>query len=446
MKRTFILTLIAALVLSFFTGCGSTSGTVSGNSSGSSTASGSATENAAASGSNVVNNKSDSVDNRAQANVTVSETDFEDEGYLYENSIGDSLYFLIIKNNSEAAVSISGTGIAKDASGNMLSVDDTRIDILGPGETSIGYFFFEGVQGIETVEYQYDYKTSPYFYPVLGNLNVQQTLNDSNVTLSVTNESDICAQFVEAYALFMDADNNVINYSSTYITDNDCEIKPGKTRTAQLDCYGAPYDHVIVVLTGRSDGSRAETSQEVSDDAFEIREYMYENSIGDSLYFLAVTNNSTDIVSVSANGTAKSAADVYLGAADFEIDVLGPGETSIGYFYFDDVSDISKVDYEVEYSKDLYYSPVISNLNVEETVNGSNVILAVTNNGSETAEFVEAYALFFDASGKMVDYSSAYITDDDCEIKPGKTLMKQLESYRPFDTVQVFLTGRHSTW
>lgn len=257
MKKTFILVLVAVLLLSCFAGCGSTGGTVSGNSNDQASANTAGTDTTASEGGNVVNNRSEAVDNRAQTNVSVSDSDFETEGYLYENSIGDSLYFLIIKNNSEATVSISGTGIAKDASGNMLAVDDISIDVLGPGEESIGYFYFDSVQGIETVEYQYEYNTSVrYYYPVIGNLDVQQTLNDRNVTLSVTNEGDICAQFVEAYALFMDANDKVIQYASTYITDSDSEIKPGKTRTAQLDCYGEPYDHVLVALTGRSDGKK----------------------------------------------------------------------------------------------------------------------------------------------------------------------------------------------
>lgn len=44
-------------------------------------------------------------------------------------------------------------------------------------------------------------------------------------------------------------------------------------------------------------------------------------------------------------------------------------------------------------------------------------------NGDAAADYVEAYVLFFDAENNITDVSSAYVTDDDGEIKPGATLL-----------------------
>ena len=68
-------------------------------------------------------------------------------------------------------------------------------------------------------------------------------------------------------------------------------------------------------------------------------------------------------------------------------------------------------------------------------------IVSVTNNGTEAAEFVEGYALFFEGD-TLVDFEDAYFTDDDSEIKPGKTITKELECSKNYDSVKIYFTGR----
>ena len=81
-------------------------------------------------------------------------------------------------------------------------------------------------------------------------------------------------------------------------------------------------------------------------------------------------------------------------------------------------------------------------MTIEQTINNKNVIVGVTNNGTKAAKFVEAYALFFDANNNIIKTASSYVVDDDSEIKPGKTLVEQLDAYGSFDHVEVYLTGR----
>lgn len=386
-------------------------------------------------------------DNRAQSTTASYTTDdFETIGYLYENTIGDTLYFVTVKNNSDSVVSVEGNATARDSNGRAIGAGNMSVDVLGPGETSIGYFYFDRVSGIDTVDYQLNYSKENYYKPVIANLNVNQTLNAQNVTVTVTNAGNINAQFVEAYALFFDAEDNLISYSSSYITDNDCEIKPGAALSAQLGIYGKEYDHVSVYFTGRSDGSHTDTSSMLTESDFSLVEYKYENSIGDTLWFLVVTNNSEYDVGITANSTAYDQAGNAIGAADASIDVLGSGQTSICYFYFDSVKDIDYIQYQLFYQTDLYYDDVIHSLLVDTTINNNNVIVAVKNNGTVTAEFVEAYALFFDEQGKLVGYDSTYVTDNDSEIKSGATITRQLNIYSAFSTVEVYFTGRHSHW
>lgn len=380
--------------------------------------------------------------------VTVSESDFEVEGHLFTTKFGSSAYsryYLIIKSNAQVPVKISGNATAKDTGGNAIGAGSTSIDVLGPGETSIAYFFFDDVDGIAEVDYQLSYDTNTHYYPVISNLDMQQTLNDKNVTISLTNNGDASAQFVEAYALFFDANHNIIHTDSNYVTDSDSEIKPGATLSAQLDIYDGNYDHVEVYLTGRASDRATISSQpaaSVSDADFGIEEYLYEGAFGTTQYFLVIKNNSSETVEIGGNGTAYDEGGNSIGAANFSIDVLGPGETSIGYFYFNDVSGIAKVDYQLTYSQESMYSPVIKNLNIQQTLNDKNVIVSVTNNGDYAAQFVEAHALFFDAENNVIATDSTYVTDDDSEIKPGATISKQLDARSGYDHAEVYFTGR----
>ena len=389
-------------------------------------------------------------DNRTQAPSLTAEfsgDDFESHGYLYENSIGASLYYVIVKNNSEAVVSVDGNATAKDSNGIAIGADTmSSIDVLGPGESSIGYFYFENTVGIDTVEYDLTFSRELYYKPIIGNLEVNQVLNEQNVTVSVTNIGDINAQFVEANALFFDANNQVIFHSSVYITDNDHEIKPGATLSGQLDIYGQVYDHVEVYFTGRSDGTSSEVVSIVSDSDFSISEHWYENSIGNTVWFLVVTNNSPYDVELSANSSAYDSAGNIIGADDTSIDILGAGQTSICNFYYDSVTNIDHIEYQLFYNTESYYEDVLHNLSANTTINDSNVVVSVTNNGSYPAEFVEAYALFYDENMNLVGYDSTYLTDNDYEIKSGATIAGQLSIYQGFSSVEVYLTGRHSTW
>ena len=71
-------------------------------------------------------------------------------------------------------------------------------------------------------------------------------------------------------------------------------------------------------------------------------------------------------------------------------------------------------------------------------------ILSVTNKGNIPAEFVEVYALFF-KNGKLVDYDWTYMTDDDSEIKPNKTITEEIDCYEEYDKVDFSTCARCGT-
>ena len=195
------------------------------------------------------------VDNRATTTTSaaqkISESDFEIKEYIYESSIGSSYCFLGIKNNSSKAVGININMTAFDADNNVIGANSGSVDVIGAGEESIGYCWFENVSGIDHVSYNLSFDESPWYSPAVGNLDVVKTINDGNVIVTVTNNGDKAAKFVEAYALFLDSEGNVVGYESTYVVDGDSEIKPGSTISESLECY-KDFDTVEVYFTGRS--------------------------------------------------------------------------------------------------------------------------------------------------------------------------------------------------
>lgn len=388
---------------------------------------------------------SDSGEENAAEEVSVSADDFEIKEYPYENSIGDTLYFLVIRNNSQATVDISGNGTALDSAGNTIGADDCSLDVLGPGEESITYFYFDSVTGIDHVEYTLDYAPETYYDSVISEISLEETVNDMNLTVTATNNGDKPANFVEAYALFMDTNDKIVGYSSNYITDSSLSLQPGASLSAQLDSYKG-FDHVACYITGRADKvmnavMENGSGSEVSADQFTVEEHPYEDTFSASDY-LVITNHSDQTVSVFGNATAKDAAGATIGAADCTVDVLGPGEQTITYFYFSGVQGVDHVDYQLSYQVTNTWKPVLSDLSTDVSINNENVVVAVTNNGTEPADFVHVYALFYDAAGNVVNVDSSYTIDDDSELKAGATLSAQLNSYKAFDHVEVYLTGR----
>lgn len=196
------------------------------------------------------------------------------------------------------------------------------------------------------------------------------------------------------------------------------------------------------ITTSTTIVTSTEEKAQIDDKDFLTKTYIYDDGWGATYYFIVIKNNSKQSVSIDINGVARDSSNKIVGAADEEIDILGPGEETLGYLYFDEVENVTKVDCTYSYNTKPYYTPCISNLQVEKSVNSKNVVVSVTNKGYKSAEFVKAYALFFDSNNNVVDFDYTYVTDSDSEIKPEATLSVQLDTYEDFSSVSVYLTGR----
>ena len=69
-------------------------------------------------------------------------------------------------------------------------------------------------------------------------------------------------------------------------------------------------------------------------------------------------------------------------------------------------------------------------------------IISAKNIGTKPVEFVEYHVLFLNENGEVIRTAWGYLTDDDSEIKPGATEMREESAYDTFADVRVLALGR----
>lgn len=114
-------------------------------------------------------------------------------------------------------------------------------------------------------------------------------------------------------------------------------------------------------------------------------------------------------------------------------------------YYFSDCNDAASFEYSLYHEPEKYYDPVVQNLTHEESRTGKKVIVSCTNRGSVTADSVECTALFF-RDGKLIGRDFAYFTDNDSELKPGRTITKEMSCYEQYDDVKLYFSAIRYNW
>lgn len=170
----------------------------------------------------------------------------------------------------------------------------------------------------------------------------------------------------------------------------------------------------------------------------EVKEYSYIDSINNYRLFLVITNNSDNDIALTSDLTTKDSDGNLIGAKSADVRAFERGTTICLSYYLDDQP--ATYEYEFSIGKESFKS-ILSSLSYETSIAKDKAIVSVTNNGEIPADFVEYTCLFF-KDNVLVGADSGYATDDDSELKPGKTINKEARSFTEFDSIQVYLTGR----
>ena len=154
--------------------------------------------------------------------------------------------------------------------------------------------------------------------------------------------------------------------------------------------------------------------------------------------FLVIKNNSEFDLDISAEMKFYNGGNL-VGASSVSQEAVEAGTETILWTTQDEA--FTDIEYTLEAQEESVYECVISDLSYETTSAKKKEIVSVTNNGTEVAESVEGYVLLLEGD-TLGDSDDAYFTDDDSEIKPGKTITKELECSKNYDSIKIYFTGR----
>lgn len=222
------------------------------------------------------------------------------------------------------------------------------------------------------------------------------------------------------------------------------EVGELKAKLSEYDAAIAEYNAYLDSLFSVADGDNVAAREENGFDTEAVSGQLtvQQYALADdwwSYHFVAVKNESEYTLEISADAKFYDADGNIVGAETRTAEAVGPGVETVIVFMPDEPYETTEV--VVTPSKDRYYESVVQDLKYEASPAKNKEIVSITNAGTEAAEFVECYAIFFNGE-KCVGYSRQYFVDNDSELKPGKTITQELDCYEPYDSVKFFFSGR----
>lgn len=157
---------------------------------------------------------------------------------------------LVIENPTDFNLSLSVDMKFYNKDGKLVGAQNDEVYAFEKGTKTIMQFSVD--EEFDHMEYEFTAKEEKYYNCVISALNVESVAAKDKEIVSITNTGEYAAQLVECVALFF-KDGKLVTDDYTYFTDDDMEIKPGKTITAELNAWGEEYDEVEFYLTGRAE-------------------------------------------------------------------------------------------------------------------------------------------------------------------------------------------------
>lgn len=162
----------------------------------------------------------------------------------YEEYFGRRICF-VVTNNSDRDVRIGMNVTAKDSAGNALASTSPSESPVGPGQTAILDGWLDDVDMTAAIDYTMDVSTD-VSRESAKDIDLKYNKNANNLVITATNNGSKAAKFLEVEVIFLKG-GRAVGYDSTYVTDDDSELKAGTTRTGSVSLYSDKgFDDVIV--------------------------------------------------------------------------------------------------------------------------------------------------------------------------------------------------------
>ena len=378
---------------------------------------------------------------------SIEEVDSKEEGFAvtkeyFWNTMWGNYCALVVQNTSGSKCGYEIRIVFQDQDGNAVGIANREITVCDPGYevlvTATSDIAFERIE--------YDITpTKASYNDVHSYVNVTAQKVGSKAILSAVNTGTVDAEFVEYHCLFLNSEEEVVGTGWGYLVDNDSELKSGKTELREETC-SEDFSSVVVFFEGRTNRSvvnsgTVEVDQLTSQNSNEYEvthEYRWD-SYWNHNYALVIKNTSGKTCGFTAQIIFYNESDEIVGVANPMITVIGDGYEALLKTSQDTAFDHATYSITSISSR---YEDVHSFVDISTSIAGRKAILAAKNNGTKVAQFVEYHCLFLDSDGNVVGSDWGYLVDSDSAIKPGKTEMREAETYESFDSVVVFFEGR----
>ena len=356
-------------------------------------------------------------------------------------------YFgMVIKNTSGSKCGFDAQVLFYDSDNNVLGVSNQSVDVCDSGYEVL--ITCSSNTAFDHVGYTIT-PTSTNYNDIHSYVSVSAQKAGKKAILIGSNYGVVDALFVEYRCLFLDADENVVGSSWGYLVDNSSKLKSGMTEIREESCSTA-FESIVVYFEGRTNRSVVNTGTvelqpmemnvAAGDGYLVTHEYAWGSSWY-NYYALAIKNTSKTDCAFEVRILFYDKNENIIGVSNQSITVCGSGSEVLVKSSSSD--DYDHVGYAVNVTES-NYCDVHDSVSISTTISGKKAILTATNNGTQTAKFVEYHCLFLDKAGNVVDSGWGYLVDGQSELKPGNSEMREEQSSKNFDSVVVYFEGRRN--
>jgi hypothetical protein len=183
----------------------------------------------------------------SKSETAISDSDLSTTEYSFHAGVSNTMYVLVIKNNSKETVDISGETIAFDSNGKKVGVAQDTGNAIAPSESACLQFYYD-TDNAASFKHSLEYKISSYS-SITSKLKFEETKNDNNIIVTCTNNSDKTATSIQANIIFFNG-NVAVGCKKANFGDDNAELKAGENSSVELDCH-QKFDDYKIFYTAR---------------------------------------------------------------------------------------------------------------------------------------------------------------------------------------------------